>query len=61
MVNENRLHKFFNLLERMDNIHNEDYKYELSEGIINKPNDNVIMNFLGELGLSFEDESNEML
>lgn len=60
-VNENRLHKFFNLLERMDNIYNEDYKYELSEGIINKPSDDVIMNFLGELGLNFEDGSNEML
>lgn len=60
-VNENRLHKFFNLLERMNNIHNENYKYELSEGIINRPSDDVIMNFLGDLGLSFDEGYNEML
>lgn len=57
LVNENRLHKFFNLLERMENMYNENYNYELSEGIINRPSDNAIMNFLGELGLSFENDS----
>ena len=55
VVNENKLHKFFNLLERMNNIHNENYKYELSEGIINRPSDDVIMNFLCDLGLNFSD------
>ena len=55
-VNENRLHKFFNLLERMNNRYDEDYRFELSEGIINRPSDNAIMSFLGELGLKFNDE-----
>lgn len=55
VVNENKLHKFFNLLERMNNIHNENYKYELSEGIINRPSDDAIMNFLCDLGLNFSD------
>jgi hypothetical protein len=60
-INENKLHKFFNLMERMSNIHNENYNYELSEGIINRPNDDIIMNFLSTLGLNFEDNSTEML
>ena len=60
-INENKLHKFFNLMERMNNIHNENYNYELSEGIINRPNDDIIMNFLSTLGLNFEDNSTEML
>lgn len=60
-INENKLHKFFNLMERMSNIHNENYNYELSEGIINRPNDDIIMNFLSDLGLNFEDNSTEML
>lgn len=60
-INENKLHKFFNLMERMSNIHNENYNYELSEGIINRPNDDIIMNFLSKLGLNFEDNSTEML
>ena len=60
-INENKLHKFFNLMERMSNIHNENYNYELSEGIINRPNDDIIMNFLRTLGLNFEDNSTEML
>jgi hypothetical protein len=54
-VNENRLHKFFNLMERMNNRYNENYRYELSEGIINRPNDNVIMDFLKEFGLDIEE------
>lgn len=58
-VNENRLHKFFNLMERMNNRYNENYKYELSEGIINRPSDDAIMSFLGELGLNIEDDSVE--
>lgn len=58
-VNENRLHRFFNLMERMNNRYNENYKYELSEGIINRPSDDVIMSFLGELGLNIEDDSVE--
>jgi hypothetical protein len=60
-INENKLHKFFNLMERMSNIHNENYNYELSEGIINRPNDDIIMDFLSKLGLNFEDNSTEML
>jgi hypothetical protein len=60
-INENKLHKCFNLMERMSNIHNENYNYELSEGIINRPNDDIIMNFLSTLGLNFEDNSTEML
>ena len=48
-------------MERMSNIHNENYNYELSEGIINRPNDDIIMNFLSTLGLNFEDNSTEML
>lgn len=55
-VNENKLHRFFNLLERMNNRYEEDYRYELSEGIINRPSDNAIMSFLGEFGLNFNDE-----
>ena len=35
------------------------YKYELSEGIINRPSDDEIMSFLGELGLNIEDDSVE--
>ena len=58
-INENRLHRFFNLMERMNNRYNENYKYELSEGIINRPSDDVIMSFLGELGLNIEDDSVE--
>lgn len=58
-VNENRLHRFFNLMERMNNRYNENYKYELSEGIINRPSDDAIMSFLGELGLNIEDDSIE--
>ena len=58
-INENRLHRFFNLMERMNNRYNENYKYELSEGIINRPSDDVIMSFLGELGLNIEDDSIE--
>ena len=58
-INENRLHKFFNLMERMNNRYNENYNYELSEGIINRPSDDVIMSFLGELGLNIEDDSVE--
>ena len=55
-INENGLHKFFNLMERMNNRYNENYKYELSEGIINRPSDDAIMSFLGELGLNIEDD-----
>ena len=58
-INENGLHKFFNLMERMNNRYNENYKYELSEGIINRPSDDEIMSFLGELGLNIEDGSVE--
>ena len=58
-INENRLHRFFNLMERMNNRYNENYKYELSEGIINRPSDDAIMSFLGELGLNIEDDSVE--
>ncbi len=58
-INENRLHRFFNLMERMNNRYNENYQYELSEGIINRPSDEVIMSFLGELGLNIEDDSVE--
>ena len=58
-INENRLHKFFNLMERMNNRYNENYKYELSEGIINRPSDDEIMSFLGELGLNIKDDSAE--
>ena len=54
-VNENRLHKFFNLMERMNNRYNENYRYELSEGIINRPNDSVIMDFLKEFGLDMNE------
>ena len=58
-INENRLHKFFNLMERMSNRYNENYNYELSEGIINRPSDDEIMSFLRELGLNIEDDSAE--
>ena len=58
-INENRLHKFFNLMERMNNRYNENYNYELSEGIINRPSDDEIMSFLKELGLNIEDDSVE--
>ena len=58
-INENRLHKFFNLMERMNNRYNENYNYELSEGIINRASDDEIMSFLGELGLNIEDDSVE--
>lgn len=65
MVNENALKRFFVLLERMDNIHNVDYKYELTEGLIHRPSDDKIMAFLGELGLDFSNDSisqeNELL
>lgn len=58
-INENRLHKFFNLMERMNNRYNENYNYELSEGIINRASDDEIMSFLRELGLNIEDDSAE--
>jgi hypothetical protein len=65
MVNENALKRCFVLLERMDNIHNVDYKYELTEGLIHRPSDDKIMAFLGELGLDFSNDSisqeNELL
>ena len=58
-INENGLHRFFNLMERMNNRYNENYNYELSEGIINRPSDDEIMSFLGELGLNIEADSAE--
>lgn len=58
-INENALYRFFNLLERMENIHNEGYKYELTEGLIHRPSDEKIMAFLSDLGLEFSDEANQ--
>ena len=46
-------------MEGINSRYNEYYKYELSEGIINRPSDDVIMSFLGELGLNIEDDSAE--
>ena len=58
-LNENVIKSFFTLLERMDNRYNENYKYELTEGIIHRPNDEKIMDFLGQLGLNISDETIE--
>ena len=59
-INENHISKFFNLLERMENRYNENYKYELTEGLIHRPSDEKIMSFLGELGLEISNENESM-
>ena len=55
-VNESSVYKFFNLLERIENRHNIDYNYELTEGLIHRPSDEKMIAFLKDLGLSFPDE-----
>lgn len=54
-LNENVISKFFTLLERIENRYKEDYNYELNEGLIHRPSDEVIMNFLRELGLNIDE------
>ena len=56
-VNENVISKFFTLLERIENRYNDSYNYELNEGLIHRPNDSVIMGFLGELGLNMSNDN----
>lgn len=56
-LNENVINSFFTLLERIENRYNEDYKYELTEGIIHRPSDEKIMDFLAQLGLNASDET----
>jgi hypothetical protein len=56
-VNENVISKFFTLLERIENRYNDCYNYELNEGLIHRPNDNVIMGFLEKLGLNMPNEN----
>jgi hypothetical protein len=54
-ITENGLSKFFNLMERMKNRYDENYNYELSEGLIHRPDNETIMNFLKKLGLNIEE------
>ena len=44
----------------MENRYNENYKYELTEGLIHRPSDEKIMSFLGELGLEISNENESM-
>jgi hypothetical protein len=59
-LNENLISKFFKLLERMENRYNDGYNFELNEGLIHRPSDDVIMDFLGDLGLNMEDNQDVM-
>lgn len=49
--------KFGSLMERMNNLRTEGYKYELNEGMIRRPSDDAIMSFLGQFGLNFKEEN----
>lgn len=49
--------KFGSLMERMNNLRTEGYKYELNEGMIHRPSDDAIMSFLGQFGLNFNKEN----
>lgn len=49
--------KFGSLMERMNNLRTEGYKYELNEGMIRRPSDDAIMSFLGQFGLNFNEEN----
>lgn len=55
-LNENCIRRFFTLLERMDNRYNDGYKYELTEGLIHRPSNEKILDFLGEFGFSLSNE-----
>jgi hypothetical protein len=59
-LNENVISKFFTLLERIENRYKEDYNYELNEGLIHRPSDEIIMNFLRELGLNINESPTDM-
>ena len=54
-INENSIKKFFTLLERIENRYNDDYNYELTEGLIHMPSEEKIMSFLKEFGLNISD------
>ena len=60
VVNENKLLKIFNLLERMDNLRDENYKYDISEGLIHRPSDDRIMGYLKKFGLDFSNSTPEI-
>ena len=55
-LNENSVKRFFTLLERIENRYNDGYNYELNEGLIHRPSDDAIMDFLGDLGLNLSNE-----
>lgn len=52
-VNEGYYRPYFSLLERMENLYSEGYRYELSEGLVKRPSDDAIIAFLMKLGLKF--------
>jgi hypothetical protein len=55
-LNESYVRRFFTLLERIDNRYNDGYKYELTEGLIHRPSNEKILDFLGEFGFSLSNE-----
>lgn len=55
-LNENSVKRFFTLLERIENRYNDGYNFELNEGLIHRPSDDAIMNFLGDLGLNLSSD-----
>lgn len=56
-VKENKLFRCHNIMERMDNLYNDDYRHELYEGLIRNVGRGEVMNFLGQLGLSFNKDT----